>query len=627
MNLFNKTSYEIKRIFKEPITLFFMGTNILAVIWFCLNSLGETATDLFILEPAKNSAIFGSLIFTLLTLLQFHRDYKNNTDKIILTSTDPIFFQIERTLAIVFIAIVTVFIATLFTLPYSIIKTGNYFQMDTFAVAWYLIFLGALIISVLLSAGFYMIFRRIESSFVAMACLIFLSKIFEYQEDLNPSYLLFWVQTNASEFSDLVTNQFQIDMILWNRIFSMSIALTIWSFGLCSLRCYEQGILKSFIVNVKRSWCGISFVILIILSSLSYIYEPVFDDSTLLVSTADYDSGTGLVSDSSEEQASNEELILIERNAEVDVDSDNRRLIGETTYIFNNPTAKEQILPLLINTGYTIKSAFVNGKSADVIRYSTADRISATEENHATWYINLPSDEEITVEIRYQGRPKNKGVIIQEARNGISEEYIDLTSISVCPWPYTEISEDFVCSINLSLDENLTPVFIQGEPEIIGTVNGKNHWNYSGPFLGFIAADYYTKVFEAGGITVFFKYFEKHNEEITDMGTENIIKASIDYFTEVYGPLNYEDHLIVLELPAIYSGGYASGNMSAIDETNFTGDIGTVVHEIAHQWWGLGTYPVTDDVSYWSAEGITCYSTYCFMKKLFWRRIWKGKFH
>jgi aminopeptidase N len=72
--------------------------------------------------------------------------------------------------------------------------------------------------------------------------------------------------------------------------------------------------------------------------------------------------------------------------------------------------------------------------------------------------------------------------------------------------------------------------------------------------------------------------------------------------------------------------------MSAMDETNFAaegylpvktltpdsgGGIDVLVHEIAHQWWGLATMPVQDGISNWSAEGITCYSTYCFMKLYF----------
>lgn len=126
-----------------------------------------------------------------------------------------------------------------------------------------------------------------------------------------------------------------------------------------------------------------------------------------------------------------------------------------------------------------------------------------------------------------------------------------------------------------------------------------------------------------------FKYFAKQKTAVAAMDTIAIMKAAIDYFTNAFGPLPYEDHLTVLELPAYFSGGGAFGNISAMDETSFAiagylpdeagnpdsgGGIDVLVHELAHQWWGLSTYPMEDDASYWSAEGITCYSTYCFMK-------------
>lgn len=110
------------------------------------------------------------------------------------------------------------------------------------------------------------------------------------------------------------------------------------------------------------------------------------------------------------------------------------------------------------------------------------------------------------------------------------------------------------------------------------------------------------------------------------------ITATINYFTEVYGPLIYNENLTMLELPAFVRGGFAGGSMSAMDETNFDaegylpaeslspdsgGGIDVLVHEIAHQWWGLATTPMQDGTSSWSAEGITCYSTYCFMKQYF----------
>lgn len=186
------------------------------------------------------------------------------------------------------------------------------------------------------------------------------------------------------------------------------------------------------------------------------------------------------------------------------------------------------------------------------------------------------------------------------------------------------------------MDEKLEPVFSSGDPVKGGTADGKTEWRYTGGTGNYgtsmFAAEYRTRRFQAGGLDIELKYFAKHDQSITDMDAVNVIKAVIDYFTDAYGPLIYSGNLTMLELPAYASGGFAAGNMSAMDETSFDaegylpaeamtpdqgGGLDVLVHEIAHQWWGLATIPMQDGISNWSAEGITCYSTYCFMKQYF----------
>lgn len=198
------------------------------------------------------------------------------------------------------------------------------------------------------------------------------------------------------------------------------------------------------------------------------------------------------------------------------------------------------------------------------------------------------------------------------------------------------MSEDFSLHGSISLNEKLEPVSLFAKASRKETINGKTLWQYTinkGPqIIDIIAADYMTKSFEAGGLNVELKYFSKHDMSIDEMDAVNVIKAAIDYFTNIFGPLPYREKLSILELPAYLSGGFAGGNMSAMDETCFNsedylpadplsphsgGGIDVLVHEIAHQWWGLSTMPIADGSSNWSSEGITSYSSYCFMKQYF----------
>jgi hypothetical protein len=615
----------------ERLTLLFVALTTAGAVWFSLNAKGRTASDAFIVNAAQNSAILGAFLFTLLSLFQFHRDFKNNTDVIVLTSTDPVHHQIRRTLALICTAIVTTLLISLFALPYGIAKTGDYFQYATFLTSWFLIFLGALVFTVLLSFGYYMLTRRVEVTFIIMVGLILLSKLLEVMYTLNPSYLFYWVQTTASNFSDLITNQFQVDMILWNRLFCLLVSLGIWTLGLCSFRRYDSGLFGSFFVNCRRSWIPVLLVATVLLSGVSYAFEPIFDDSKPIDFSGMMSSGTGIVSSvSSTQKVGNPELTLLDKVFDLDIDTNYRMLSGVGKYKLKNTTGKAQSLPIIINTGLKIDRVLINGAEGKWVRGETGERSTAN------WSVELPAVEEYEIEIVYSGRIRNDNTILQRASNGISEGYVWLPSIATSPSFDINVSNDSDFSGTLSLGENLEPVFTKGKAVKSSTWNGKAKWQYTGAAgsqsTSIFAAEYKTQTFEAGGLNIALKYFKKHDKSIADMDAINVIKATIDYYTDTYGPLIYSESLTMLELPAYVSGGFAGGNMSAMDETNFNtegylpaesltpdsgGGIDVLVHEIAHQWWGLATMPMQDGTSNWSAEGITCYSTYCFMKQYF----------
>lgn len=437
MNPLAKFLREVRRLLYERITMLFIASTTAGALWFCLNSTGRTTSDAYVLEAAKSSAILGALFFTLLTLTQFHRDYKNKTDSIVLTSTDPVFYQLRRTLALICAAVVTALIVTLFALPYALIKTGIYFQADAFAASWYLIFLGALVLSILLSSGLYLLLRRVDAAFAIVTGLIILSNLFKYQYDLNPNYLLFWVQTNVNGFSDLISNQFQIDLILWNRLFCMLTALSVWFLGMCSLRRYGRGFWGSFLSNARRAWIPVFLAIAVVLSGISYALEPIFDDSIPIDYGASYDSGTGIamfVSSSEEEE--NTDLLLTDKNVKLSIDTDKRTVIGKAVYILQNLTEETQHLSVLVNTGYTIKNVLVNGRPAEAVRDDTE------KEGKATWRIELPDSSEYEVELHYSGKVQNNGTLGQNPTFGICDEYISLPSTGFSPSTDTAVADN-----------------------------------------------------------------------------------------------------------------------------------------------------------------------------------------
>lgn len=568
MNAAAKLMREVRRMWSERLTLLFFALTAAGAVWFSLHSTGRTASDAFILSPAKSSAALGALLFTLLTLVQFHRDFKNNTDCIVLTSTDPIFYQLRRTLALICTAVVTTLIITLFALPYGMAKTGDYFQPATFLTAWYLIFLGALIFSILLSSGFYMLTRRAEAAFIIMAGLILLSELFESMFTLNPSYLLYWVQTTAANFSDLITNQFQIDMLLWNRLFCLLVSAGIWALGLCTFRRYGRGPFGSFLVNCRRAWIPVILIAAVSLSTVSYAIEPIFDDSTSVDYSGMLSTGTGIVTSvSSAPKVGNPALTLTDKSFALDIDVKGRTLSGSVKYKLKNPTGRAQTLPFMMNTGLTIDSVRINGAEGTAVRGKTG------ENSTANWRVELPAAAEYEIELGYSGRMLNDNTVLQRVNYGIADGFVWLPPLGVSPNLDINVAGDSTFSGTLSLNEKLEPVFSKGKPVKAETKGEKDEWQYVGSAgtqgTGIFAADYMTKSFEAGGLNINLKYFAKHDKSIKEMDAVNVIQAAIDYFTEVYGPLVYDKNLTILELPAYASGGFAGGNMSAMDETSY----------------------------------------------------------
>lgn len=640
MNAITKFSYEVQRILSERLTWLIMILTAAGAVWFSLNGMGRTASDAFIVNAAQNSAFLGAFLFAMLSLVQFHRDYKNNTDVIILTSTDPVHHQIRKTLALICTAVATTLLISLFALPYGIAKTGNYFQTATFLTAWFLIFLWALVFAVLLASGIYMLTKRIEAAFLIMSGLILLSNSLESMFTLNPSYLFYWVQTSAYNFSDLITNQFQIDMLLWNRLFCLLISMGIWALGLCSFRRYGRGLLGSFFVNCRRIWIPVLLVAALLLSGVSYVFEPIFDDSKPMDLSGIISSGTGIVTSiGGEPEVGNPELTLSDKTFDLAINAKGRTLSGVSKYKLKNTTGKAQTLPVQINTGLTLDEVKVNGAQVKAVQGETG------ELSTANWSVELPAAAEYEIEIGYSGRMRNDNTILQRVEYGIADGYVWLPGDGLSPSFDINVSEDSTFSGMLSMDNNLEPVFAKGKGEKGATVNGKTEWSFTGNTgtqnTSIFAAEYMTRSFEAGGLNIELKYFRKHDKSITDMDAVNVIKEAIDYFTKAYGPLIYDKNLTMLELPAYVSGGFAAGNMSAMDETNFDaegylpteslspdqgGGIDVLIHEIAHQWWGLATMPIQDGTSSWSAEGITCYSTYCFMKQYFGEEYVKERY-
>ena len=123
-------------------------------------------------------------------------------------------------------------------------------------------------------------------------------------------------------------------------------------------------------------------------------------------------------------------------------------------------------------------------------------------------------------------------------------------------------------------------------------------------------------------------YGGKHQAVMEAAGAAEAVKSVVDYCTAHYGMLSFGtgDTLKLIQ-SRVTGGGYAANGASLLDEADFTADnlsdtgkgggAGEVmIHELVHQWWGLGNmFDASDESSLWSAEGLTVYTTYRIVKE------------
>ena len=161
-----------------------------------------------------------------------------------------------------------------------------------------------------------------------------------------------------------------------------------------------------------------------------------------------------------------------------------------------------------------------------------------------------------------------------------------------------------------------------------GTRTWSCEMNSTGGIL--YAGDYIREDIEAGGLTIEFYYGRRHQAVMEAAGAADAVRAVVEYCTEHYGSLPFgTGSRLKLIQSRVSGGGYAADGASLLDEADFTAanlsDAGkgagageVMIHELVHQWWGLGNmFDVSDPDSPWSAEGLTVYTTYRIARELY----------
>ena len=324
-----------------------------------------------------------------------------------------------------------------------------------------------------------------------------------------------------------------------------------------------------------------------------------------------------------------EGVTFVRRTAQVFPDTDAGTVTGRASYQFQNTSGQEQSVSFGINPGYTISNVKANG--ADV-PFTVSDY---QEYNEARLEVTIPAEEEVELTMEYSGFPQESLPTMQGGKE-LSREYLCLENSALSPRVMNVMPGEagYPTTIEITLPASMIAIpFSSSEAEVISeNEDGTRTWRYEANSAGGIlyAGDYICEQIEAGGMTIEFYYGRKHQAVMEAAKAVDAVKEVVDYCTEHYGSLSFgAGETLKLIQSRVAGGGYAVGGASLLDEADFTianlGDTNkgavpgeTFIHELVHQWWGLGNmFDTVDSTSPWSAEGLTVYTTYRIVKELY----------
>lgn len=570
----------------------------------------STMLSMYLANPALAGGVAGGILFGLLTIFELDRGNRSRVNVLLDAVVSPLTMAMVRLLALLAGAVVTLLVTMAVWLPISMLLIGSVFGWADYCLS-YLILMGlALPLGILTAASAYQFTQRADLSVILLAAFAGLSL-----SVWKDNWLLCWLNPCVWALSDDFSN-FRIFRSAGYMRMCWLIALAgVWTVSWLCIRQYGKGLLGSLGHSIRRVYRPSIALALLILAGTAFAAQPIIDRSNPDYSVHSFREYDYL-----------RDVFCLQRTAQVFPDTASGTLSGRTVMEFQNTSGKIQTVAFGFNPGYAISSVQVNGSDVPftVGQYQ--------EYNEALLAAALPAGEDLEMVVEYSGYPQeNRNVSTMQGGHEISREYLCLENGTTAPYPLNVVTMSNTIEITMPASMTLIP-FGAGQAEIVSEqADGNVLWRYETNSSRNIlyAGDYVRQDIQAGGIDIQFYYGRKHQTIMEDAGAADAVKAVVDYCTEHYGSLaalGVRDSLKLIQT-RVRSGGYAAKGASTLDEPNFTaanlndstkgGAPGQVmIHELVHQWWGLGKMFDEPQDSPWSSEGLTVYTTYRIVKAL-----------
>ena len=572
-----------------------------------------TMLSLYLANPAMAGGVMGGVLFGALTVYELDRVSRSRADVLMDAAVSPLTMALTRLLALLAAAVGTLTLTMLVWLPVSAGLIGAVFSGVDYALAYGLLMGLALPLSILAAGAAYQFTRRADLSLMLFASFAALS-LTVWADD----WQLCWLNPCVWALSDDFSNFRVFRSVAWMRLTWLAALAGVWTVSYLCVRQYGKGLFGSLARGVRRAYRPVIALALLACSGTAYAAQPFIDHSNPDLTVMSF-----------YEIPYAEGVTFLSRSAQVFPDTAAGTVTGRASYWFENTSGQEQSISFGVNPGYTISNVQVGG--ADV-----PFTVSGYQEyNEARLEVTIPAEEQVELTMEYSGFPQESLPTMQGGKE-LSGDYLCLENSALSPRVMNVLPGEngYPAAIEITLPASMTAVpFGSSEAEVVSeNDDGTRTWRYEDNGAGGIlyAGDYVREDIEAGGMTIQFYYGRKHQAVMEAAGAVDAVKAVVDYCTEHYGKLSFgSGETLKLIQSRVAGGGYATDGASLLDEADFTannlgdavkgGGAGEVmIHELVHQWWGLGNmFDTSDSTSPWSAEGLTVYTTYRIVKELY----------
>ena len=607
---------ELQRLLQSRLTWLIMALTVLSPVLglvFYKPATSTTMLSMYLANPAIAGGVAGAILFGLLAIFELDRARRSRVDILTDAVVSPLTTALTRLLALLTAAVLTVGLTMLVWLPISAGLIGSVFTGANYVLAYLLLMGLALPLGILAAAAAYQFTRRTDLSIVLFIAFCALS-ITVWADD----WQLCWLNPCVWALSDDFSNFRVFRSVAWMRLTWLAALAGVWTVSYLCIRQYGKGIFGSLARSVRRIYRPAVALALLACSGTAYAAQPFIDNSNPDLTVMSF-----------YEIPYAEGVTFLSRSAQVFPDTDAGTVTGRASYQFQNTSGQEQSISFGINPGYTISNVQANGTD---VPFTVSDY---QEYNEALLEVTIPAEEEVELTMEYSGFPQESMPTMQGGKE-LSSEYLCLENSALSPRVMNVLPGEagYPTTIEITLPASMIAIpFSSCEAEVLSeNEDGPRTWRYEANSAGGIlyAGDYICEQIEAGGMTIEFYYGRKHQAVMEEAGAVDAVKAVVDYCTEHYGTLSFgTGETLKLIQSRVAGGGYAVGGASLLDEADFTianlGDTNkgavpgeTFIHELVHQWWGLGNmFDTVDSTSPWSAEGLTVYTTYRIVKELY----------